>query len=66
MTAHDYTPNFPLRLMAKDLGYALEEGGNHGVPLTMASAALEAFRAAMQSGHGDQDFSAVVEEYRKG
>lgn len=65
MTAKDYTPNFIMRLMAKDLKYAIEEGGRHGVPLTTATAAFAAFNQAIQSGHGEQDFSAVVEEYRK-
>jgi 3-hydroxyisobutyrate dehydrogenase len=65
MTARDYTPNFIMRLMAKDLKYAIEEGGRHGVPLTTVTTALAAFNEAIQSGHGEQDFSAVVEEYRK-
>jgi 3-hydroxyisobutyrate dehydrogenase len=65
MTTGDYTPNFLMRLMAKDLTYAIEEGGRHGVPLTTVTTALAAFNQAIQSGRGEQDFSAVVEEYRK-
>jgi 3-hydroxyisobutyrate dehydrogenase len=65
MIARDYSPNFQMKLMAKDLEYAIEEAARNKLPLNMALAALEAFKRGIQSGHGDQDFSAVVEEYRK-
>ena len=44
MTAPDFTPNFLLRLMAKDLGYAIQEGGKLSVELVTATAALEDFQ----------------------
>jgi 3-hydroxyisobutyrate dehydrogenase len=65
MVARDYTPNFLLSLMAKDLAYALAESRQHGLSLTTVSAALERFRTAVASGHSDKDFSAVAEEFRK-
>ena len=65
MTTPDFTPNFMLRLMAKDLAYAIEEGGLLSVTLTTAAAALGAFKKAIQAGHGDQDIAAVVEPLRK-
>lgn len=64
MSAPDYTPNFFLHLMAKDLAYAEAEGRKHGVPMTTASAALDVFRAAMARGDGDRDMAAVVEQFR--
>jgi 3-hydroxyisobutyrate dehydrogenase len=64
MTARDYTPNFSLPLMAKDLAYSLSEAERSGVPLAMVAAALEMFQRAISSGHQDQDFSAVVETVR--
>ncbi|MBI5688754.1 MAG: NAD(P)-dependent oxidoreductase [Verrucomicrobia bacterium] len=60
MEAADYTPHFYLRLMAKDLGYAIGEGGQVGVELATAAAALGRFRAAVAAGHGDSDMAAVV------
>jgi 3-hydroxyisobutyrate dehydrogenase len=66
MAAPDYTPNFYLHLMAKDLSYAEAEGRAHGVRMTTASAALAVFRAAMERGDGDLDMSAVVEQFRGG
>jgi 3-hydroxyisobutyrate dehydrogenase len=64
MTTPDFTPNFLLRLMAKDLRYAVEEGGKLSVALTTGTAALEDFQSAVAGGYGDQDFAAVVEPFR--
>lgn len=66
MTAPDFTPNFLLRLMAKDLAYAVAEGGRHAVPLTTAAAALGLFEKAVAHGDGDKDMSAVIEQFRPG
>jgi 3-hydroxyisobutyrate dehydrogenase len=60
MGTNDFTPNFPLKLMAKDIGYAINEAGRIGVPLQTALPALDVFRNAVEKGLGDQDFSAVV------
>ncbi len=65
MTTPDFTPNFLLRLMAKDLGYAIQEGGKLSVELVTAKAALEEFQKAITAGHGEQDIAAVVEPFRK-
>jgi 3-hydroxyisobutyrate dehydrogenase len=64
MTARDYTPNFVLRLMAKDLGYAIAEGEHHTVKLTTATCALELFQRAIAAGQGDKDTAAVFEQFR--
>jgi len=60
METNDFTPNFPLKLMTKDLGYAINEAGRVGVPLQTALPALDVFRNAVEKGLGDQDFSAIV------
>jgi 3-hydroxyisobutyrate dehydrogenase len=57
----DFTPNFVLRLMAKDLGYAVEEGQHHGLAVQTAAAALTLFKEAIAKGYGDEDFSAIAE-----
>ncbi len=66
MDAADYTPHFFLRLMAKDLGYAIDEGAKAGVELALAAAALGRFRAAIAAGHGDLDMAAVVKPLQAG
>ena len=57
----DFTPNFVLRLMAKDLAYASEEGNRYGITLQTGEAALAVFKQAVANGYGDKDFSAVIE-----
>ena len=59
-SANDYTPNFPLKLMAKDIGYAMNEATKNGTTLRTAAPALEIFKRAAAEGLGDQDFSAVL------
>ncbi len=66
MTAPDYTPNFLLRLMAKDLSYAIAEGGKHSLHLVTAAAALDVFQKAIAAGYGEKDIAAIVEPFRKG
>ena len=60
MAANDFTPNFPLKLMTKDIGYAIKEAESVGVPLRTAVPAAEVFRHALGKGLGDEDFSAVI------
>ena len=65
MAADDFTPNFPLKLMMKDIGYAAEEGAKCGLQLRTAAPALEVFTHAVEQGLGDQDFSAVMKSIAK-
>jgi 3-hydroxyisobutyrate dehydrogenase len=65
MAAADYTPNFLLKLMTKDLGYALSEGEKLSSDLKTVEAALQVFRNAITAGHGDKDMSALVEVLRE-
>jgi 3-hydroxyisobutyrate dehydrogenase len=57
--ANDFTPNFALRWMAKDLAYALGDASAKGISLQTAAAALAVFQQAIAEGYGDEDFSAV-------
>jgi 3-hydroxyisobutyrate dehydrogenase len=65
MVTPDYTPNFLLRLMAKDLTYAIQEGGKLSVELKTAAAALADFQNAIAAGHGEKDIAAVAEPLLK-
>jgi 3-hydroxyisobutyrate dehydrogenase len=60
MSADDFTPNFPLKLMTKDIRYAINEAAKCGLALQTATPALEVFKHAVGEGLGEQDFSAVV------
>jgi 3-hydroxyisobutyrate dehydrogenase len=61
MMARDYSVNFCLKLMRKDVGYALAEANRCGVPLKTAATAADLFDAAIADGRGDADFAAVAE-----
>jgi 3-hydroxyisobutyrate dehydrogenase len=64
MTTEDYAPHFLLRLMAKDLGYAMEEAAQKKVTLETAATALARFREAIDAGLGDEDMAALVKAVR--
>jgi 3-hydroxyisobutyrate dehydrogenase len=64
MTSRDYTVNFVLQLMSKDLLYAHEAAAECGVELTTATNARALFEQAAAQGYGDQDMSSVVEPLR--
>ena len=57
----DFTPHFFMRLMAKDVGYAIEEARADGVDPQTASAALNVLKQAIAKGFGDRDFTSVVQ-----
>ena len=60
MADGDSTVNFSVRLMQKDLRYALAEGDSHQIALATVQAALEAFQHANEIGFGERDISAVL------
>jgi 3-hydroxyisobutyrate dehydrogenase len=64
MTARDYAVNFALRLMRKDLSYALAESEHAGIPFETARAALRCFDRADAQSFGHQDMAAIVEPLR--
>jgi 3-hydroxyisobutyrate dehydrogenase len=66
MVSRDYTVNFLLKLMSKDLQYALDAAAQAGIELTTAANARALFERATAKGYADQDMSAVVEILRTG
>lgn len=61
---HDYTPNFALRWIHKDLSYGLEEGAQRNVPMLTSSATRELMRLAMAQGWSDRDYTVFYELLR--
>lgn len=57
----DFTPHFLLRLMAKDVTYAIEEGRQRHVNLQTAQAALSVFKQAIAGGFSESDFTSVAQ-----
>ena len=64
MTSANYEVNFLLRLMQKDLNYAMHEAETRGLPFEVGAAAEKVFDHARERGWGERDFSAVVEALR--
>ena len=65
MVSRDYTPNFLVPLMVKDLTYAMETFAAEGIELADARAARERFIEAAAAGYQDRDIAAVVEPLRR-
>ena len=65
MLKGDYAPSFPLRLMHKDLGLALDLGNQLGIPLPAAAAARETYNSVKGSSREDLDFAAVFKFWKK-
>ena len=59
MLAENYTTNFPLEHMQKDLRLAVALGDELAQPLPMAATANETFKRARQAGLAEQDIVAI-------
>jgi len=55
-----FAPSFPLRLMHKDMGLALELGNQTGVALPAAAAAREVYNRVLGSTKEDLDFASIA------
>ena len=64
MLNHNYTVNFLLRLLAKDMRYAEAEAATSHVDLQTAAVARKLFERAIAAGYGEQDMASVVELLR--
>jgi 2-hydroxy-3-oxopropionate reductase len=60
-----FAPSFPLRLMHKDVGLALELGNQTGVPLPAAAAAREVYNSVLGAAKEDLDFAAIAKFWKK-
>jgi len=61
----EYTPSFPLRLMHKDMGLALELANQVGVPLPASAASRETYSAVKGAAKEDVDYAAVARFWQK-
>lgn len=65
MLKGDFKPSFPLRLMHKDLGLALELANQLGVALPTTAAAREVYNYVKGEAKEDLDYSAVMKFWKK-
>jgi len=61
----EYKPSFPLRLMHKDLGLALDLANQIGVALPATAAAREIYSYVKGEAKEDLDYSAVMKFWRR-
>jgi 3-hydroxyisobutyrate dehydrogenase/2-hydroxy-3-oxopropionate reductase len=64
----DFTTNFSVKWMHKDIGLVLDSGEELAVPLPLTSLTRQMFQAAISKGHGEEDICStinVLEEYAK-
>ena len=56
----DFSTNFSVKWMHKDIGLMLESAAELGVPLPLTSLTQQLFRAAIASGHGEEDICSTI------
>src|SRR6266852_1326211 len=61
----EYVPSFPLRLMHKDLGLALDLANQLGVALPATAAARETYNYVKGAAKEDLDYSAVMKFWKR-
>jgi 3-hydroxyisobutyrate dehydrogenase-like beta-hydroxyacid dehydrogenase len=61
MRRHDYATLFKTEHMLKDLLLCLEEAQAVGSPFPMAALTRDIFSAAVELGHADDDFAAIID-----
>jgi 3-hydroxyisobutyrate dehydrogenase len=66
MLKREYKPSFPLRLMHKDMGLALDLANQLGVPMPSGAAAREVLSTVKGEAKEDVDFAALAKFWQKG
>ncbi|MDH6680657.1 3-hydroxyisobutyrate dehydrogenase [Rhodococcus sp. LBL1] len=61
---NDYQPGFAAALMDKDLGLAANALRANGVDAELGMRAAELYRRFHETGHGGEDFSAIIRDIR--
>jgi 3-hydroxyisobutyrate dehydrogenase/2-hydroxy-3-oxopropionate reductase len=56
----DFTTNFSVKWMHKDIGLMLESAGELSVPLPLTAVTQQMFRAAIAQGHADEDICSTI------
>lgn len=61
----DFTPNFALKWMDKDVSLMLDSGERLGVPLYLTGLTHQLFQTAIAEGHGEEDFCSSINMLEK-
>lgn len=63
MLAKNFTPMFPIELVAKDFGYVLDAASGSNVHMPISRAAQHVFNQAMAQGYGADNITGLVQLY---
>src|SRR5882757_4835077 len=58
--SRNFTTNFSVKWMHKDIGLMLESGKELGVPLFLTGLTRQMFQIAIAEGHGDEDICSTI------
>ncbi len=61
----DFTANFSVKWMDKDIGLMLDSGKELGVPLLLTSLTRQLFQATIASGFGEEDMCSTIKTLEK-
>jgi len=61
----NFTTNFSVKWMFKDIGLMLESGQELGVPLLLTGLTRQLFQTAIAAGHGDEDICSTIKVLEK-
>ncbi|MCX6374857.1 MAG: NAD-binding protein [Armatimonadetes bacterium] len=56
----DFTPNFPLKHIFKDLNLMVSAAYELNLPLPVTASVMELYGAAMSCGNPDEDYCSVI------
>jgi 3-hydroxyisobutyrate dehydrogenase-like beta-hydroxyacid dehydrogenase len=56
----DFSTNFSVKWMHKDIGLMLESSAELGVPLPLTALTRQMFQAAIATGHGEEDICSTI------
>ncbi len=56
----DFTTNFSVKWMHKDMGLMLDSGAELSVPLSLTGLTRQMFQAAIAEGHGEEDICSTI------
>ena len=56
----DFSTNFSVKWLEKDIGLALDLGSEIGVPLLLTGLTQQLFQTAMAKGYGEEDISGSI------
>ncbi len=58
--SRNFTTNFSVKWMHKDIGLMLESAQDLGVPLCLTALTRQLFQTAIAAGHGDEDIGSTI------